>query len=64
MEFPKESWKEASPESQGVNPKKLNEAMDYLAGVSGQQGNRQALVICNGFVIWKGDETDNLHTVW
>lgn len=64
MEFPKESWKEASPESQGVDREKLNEAMDYLAGVSGQQGNEQAIVIRNGFVIWKGNDIDNLHSVW
>jgi hypothetical protein len=62
--FPGASWAEATPESQGVNSAKLNTAMSYLAGVCGSHGTTQAVVIRNGYMIWKGNNIDNQHNVW
>jgi len=62
--FPKDSWEIASPESQGVNSKKLEEAMAYLKSICGKDGVSQAVVVRNGYVIWKGNDIDNVHNVY
>jgi CubicO group peptidase (beta-lactamase class C family) len=64
MVFPGSSWTEKSPESQGVDSEKLNDAMSYLASECGSQGTSQAVVIRNGTMIWKGSDIDNDHNVW
>jgi hypothetical protein len=64
MDFPGSGWTEKSPESQGVDSGKLNAAMSYLASKCGSQGTSQAVVIRNGYMIWKGSDIDNDHNVW
>ncbi len=64
MVFPGYDWAETCPESQGVDSTKLTDAMSYLASVSGRQGTSQALVIRNGYLIWKGNDIDNKHNIW
>jgi hypothetical protein len=64
MIFPGADWTESTPEAQGVNSSQLNTAMSYLAGVCGSQGTNQAVVIRNGYMIWKGNDIDNRHNVW
>jgi len=64
MIFPGSEWEEMPPQSQGVDSAKLNDAMSYLASVSGRQGTSQALVIRNGYLIWKGNDIDNKHNIW
>ena len=62
--WPGETWQTASPESQGVDSAKLNQAMSYLASKCGSHGTDQAVVIRNGYMIWKGSDIDNNHNVW
>jgi len=62
--FPDEEWEEASSESQGVDARRLQEAMDCLAGICLDQGTEQSLVVRNGRLIWQGPDVDNKHTVW
>ncbi len=62
--FPEKEWQTATPDSQGVNAKQLETAMSYLDKFCSKQGNSQAMVIRNGYVIWKGDDTDNVHHIW
>ncbi|MHC4394341.1 MAG: serine hydrolase [Planctomycetota bacterium] len=62
--FPGADWEETTPESQGVNSKKLNKAMSYLAGECGDGGTSEAVVIRNGYIIWKGSDIDKSHNVW
>ena len=62
--WPGETWQTASPESQGVDSAKLNQAMSYLASKCGSHGTDQAVVIRNGYMIWKGSDIDNSHNVW
>lgn len=64
MEFPERDWLENTPESQGINPEKLNQALTYLASQCGEHKTDQTLVICNGYMIWKGNDIDNMHNVW
>ena len=62
--WPGETWQTASPESQGVDSAKLNQAMSYLASKCGSHGTDQAVVIRNGYMIWKGSDIGNSHNVW
>ncbi|MEA3224336.1 MAG: serine hydrolase [Planctomycetota bacterium] len=62
--WPGDTWQTASPESQGVDSDKLNQAMSYLASKCGSAGTEQAVVIRNGYMIWKGSDIDNSHNVW
>ena len=63
MTFPGKEWQEATPESQGVNLEKLNAALAYLEPESGFDCIREAVVIRNGYMIWKGDNIDKKHSV-
>lgn len=63
MVFPGSDWEIKTPESQGVNSKKLNEAMEYLGANAGGSGVSEAVVIRNGYMIWKGTDIDNRHAV-
>jgi CubicO group peptidase (beta-lactamase class C family) len=64
MEFPEGDWVEKTPESQGINPEKLNRALAYLADQCGEHKTDQTVVIRNGYLIWKGNDIDNIHNVW
>jgi len=64
MAFPQPDWAEATPASQGVNEEKLRAAMEYLKKHTGKDGVREAVVVVNGRVIFKGDNVDHVHGVW
>lgn len=38
--------------------------MSYLASKCGSAGTEQAVVIRNGYIIWKGSDIDNSHNIW
>ena len=61
MVFPDADWQASTPDAQGVDPARLDAAMTYLAGRWGRQGTSQAVVIKNGYMIWKGKDIDNKH---
>lgn len=62
--FPEKEWQEASPDSQGIDAKKLETAMSYLDNFCSEQGNSQAMLIRNGYVVWQGKDIYNKHLVW
>ena len=64
MVFPEEDWLKKTPESQGINTEKLDLALAYLASQCGEHKTDQALVIRNGYLIWKGNDIDHMHNVW
>jgi len=64
MIFPGKDWKEASPESQGVDGEKLEEAIRFLKENSGRDGVQELAIIRNGRLIWKGPDIDKMHGVW
>lgn len=64
MTFPATEWEKASPESQGVDSSKLNAALAYLSRNSGRDGAKEAVVIRNGRMIWRGPNIDKMHGVW
>lgn len=63
MVFPGRDWEIRSPESQGVDSVKLNKAMNYLGAKAGGAGVSEAVVIRNGYMIWKGSNIDTVHTI-
>jgi len=62
--FPGKEWEMASPESQGVDPAKLQEAVSLLGRTVGADGTRELVIVRNGRVIWHGDDIDKMHGVW
>jgi len=65
MVSPERQWHGATPESQGVDSAKLDAAMQYLAEAFKDTGGiREAVVIRNGYMIWKGDDVDRMHSIW
>lgn len=62
--FPAETWSESTPEAQGLDAEMLDEAMKYILSICGEIGVSETMVVRNGFVIWKGDNVHNRHTVW
>jgi CubicO group peptidase (beta-lactamase class C family) len=62
--FPGERWEEATPASQGVDGRELEEAVAQLAGSVGKDGARELVIIRNGRMIWKGANIDARHGVW
>ena len=61
--FPGEHWLEATPESQGIDPSKLDAAIGYLADHAGPDGVKELVIVCNGYLIWEGTETNAYHTI-
>ena len=55
--FPGKDWQEATPESQGIDSAGLKAAADEL-------GVQQLVIVCNGYVIWKGPEANAYHEIY
>lgn len=64
MEFPGASWREAAPESQGMDPAKLREALGALEEAAGRGGIGETVIVRNGVMVWRGGEADKVHGVW
>jgi CubicO group peptidase (beta-lactamase class C family) len=64
MVFPGKNWKEATPESQGIDSTRLNAAVSYLKNNSGRDGVKELVIIRNGYMVFKGTNIDKVHGVW
>jgi len=64
MTFPGKDWEEVTPESQGIDPTRLNAAISYLKNNSGRDGVKELLIIRNGYMVSKGTHIDKVHGVW
>lgn len=62
--FPGKTWEEATPQSQGVDPVKLREAIALLQRTVGKDGARKLVIVRHGRMIWKGVDIDRVHGVW
>jgi CubicO group peptidase (beta-lactamase class C family) len=62
--FPGRTWEVASPESQGVDAKQLQAAIDYLKDAGGKSGVKRMVVVRHGRLIWQGDEARVRQRVW
>ncbi|NOX57189.1 MAG: serine hydrolase [Planctomycetes bacterium] len=62
--FPGRDWQEASPESQHVDSRKLQTAIDHLKQHAGRHGVRRMVIVRNGRMIWRGPEADLRQGIW
>jgi CubicO group peptidase (beta-lactamase class C family) len=62
--FPGADWQPATPESQGLDSARLQAAMNHYGSSIGGPGVTQAVVIRNGYLVWRGSDIDNLHHTW
>lgn len=63
--FPEADWAEATPESQGVHAEQLRAAVDYLeTRLGGYGGARTLVLVRNGYLIWKGPDSDVSHQIY
>ena len=65
MAFPEKDWTVAPPASQGVDPAKLDAAVDNLReAMKGHGGIEEMLIVRNGRAIWQGASPDLKHGIW
>jgi CubicO group peptidase (beta-lactamase class C family) len=64
MAFPTATWETSTPEAQGLDRGHLDQAMAQIQAICGADGNRQTVVIRNGYLLWQGDEAGKRHLVW
>jgi CubicO group peptidase (beta-lactamase class C family) len=62
--FPADDWKRATPQSQGVDAAKLDEAVEFLRSKAGRDGVNQMLIVRHGCAIWQGPEVGEVHGIW
>ena len=62
--FPRQEWQKATPESQGVDSKKLDAALQDVKAGCGTVGITQMVVVRNGYVIWQGEDANKKHHIW
>jgi CubicO group peptidase (beta-lactamase class C family) len=64
MWFPGDEWAAASPQSEGVDPKRLAEAIEYLERHAPRDGVQQLMIVRRGRVIHAGPKVDEVHGIW
>jgi CubicO group peptidase (beta-lactamase class C family) len=62
--YPTEEWQTDVPENQGIDSKKMLEAMDYLESESKYNGNREVVIIRNGYMVYAGENIDSVHNIF
>ena len=62
--FPGDTWLRATPESQGIDSSKLNQALDYLRANAGGAGTDEMVIVRNGYLIWEGPKAGNVHEIY
>ena len=64
MVFPAQDWQTASPESQGFDRQKLEDAVQHLADYCFEDKVEELVIIRNGYLIYQGDSIDKTHNIW
>jgi len=62
--FPGDKWQRATPESQGIDPAKLYEALAYLHANSNGVGTDEMVIVRNGYLLWEGPDANNVHEIY
>lgn len=64
MVFPDGEWQYKKPEELSVDPVKLQEALDYLASESGEDGLEEVFIVRKGYLIYQGDSIHKKHNIY
>ncbi|MEM9920968.1 MAG: serine hydrolase [Bacteroidota bacterium] len=62
--FPGKSWEVHDPQSEGIDPIVLQEALDTLRQYCGEDGLDEVVVIRNGYLIHQGDSVNKAHEIY
>ncbi len=62
--FPGAEWEIRSPQSQGIDPQKMQSALQYLASRSRRNGNKELFIVRNGYAVFSGPNIDSVHNIW
>lgn len=62
--FPVRQWEERTPRSQGIDPAALDSALLFFSKHAGGCGTDEMVIIRNGYIIWKGPDTNNKHAIF
>ena len=62
--FPGEVWAAATPQSRGLDPRRLDSALAFLARHSGADQLDETLVVRDGYVVWAGDSLHRRHNIY
>jgi CubicO group peptidase (beta-lactamase class C family) len=64
MHFPGKDWQVVSPDEEGLDPDRLQAAVDVLKEKVGRDGVREVVIVRHGRIVWLGDDVDKVHGVW
>ncbi|NHF59537.1 serine hydrolase [Flavobacteriaceae bacterium TP-CH-4] len=64
MVFPGDTWIEKQPGELGIDSQKMQEALDYLASESGEDGLEEVFIARNGYVVYRGDSIYKKHNIY
>ena len=64
MAFPGAAWEVVQPAEEGIDPERLQVAIDALKSKVGRDGARELVIVRRGRVVWLGDDVDKVHGVW
>lgn len=62
--FPKADWSKSKPADQGMDSSLMAKALNYLENNSRHNGNKELLIIRNGYQIFGGNNIDSTHSIW
>ena len=62
--FPTAEWTRNTPEEQGMNSELLTKALNYLESHSRHNGNKEVVIIRNGYMVHAGTQIDSIHGIW
>jgi CubicO group peptidase (beta-lactamase class C family) len=62
--FPGTHWKEASPESRGLDPVRLQAAIEFLKTNAPGDGVDELVIVRHGVLVWRGPAVDRVHGTW
>ncbi len=62
--FPENEWLISTPEEQGVDEVKLQEAIKYLESECNENGVDELVIIRKGYMIYRGSQADSTHELW
>ncbi|MDZ7725842.1 MAG: serine hydrolase [candidate division KSB1 bacterium] len=62
--FPGNDWETKDPAELGLDAAKLQNAISYLAEHAGSDSSKELVIVKNGYLLWKGENADHVHSVW
>lgn len=64
IEFPETSWSTPPSEMSVLSAETVQQAVDALSGIVGNDGVSGTMLIHKGYVLWEGDRTDEMRPIW